>query len=106
MLNAPNHVVELAATDALHGHTMMLRQLNEVIEATTIGDEEALHFTTGAQCFAHGVPPEDSVCATHAISAAMARAAATGSRASRIGRPITSQVAPADKASRGVATRF
>ncbi len=57
---------------------------------------------------AQGHAPSEDVIPARACStsAAMARAAASGSAASRMGRPTTIQLAPAAMASRAVIVRF
>ena len=122
MPRASCHAIELEAIDARHRRAAALCEARDRIDlraalphevdllelvavdtdrlANRLESRDQPHAL--ALAFHHCLP----ACATPAIALAIARAAASGSSASRMGRPTTTQSAPSAIACSGVATRF
>src|ERR1700722_7274972 len=117
MANAARESVELRARGPLDTRAVIVCEASQGLElrrlfASARFDEDSLEsLSVGTDGLAHGLNARDETTAQPAFpaaatSSAMRRAAASGSAASRMGRPTTTHVAPARMASPAVIVRF
>src|SRR4051794_29559159 len=97
MANTARAVIELGAGCAHHRGALIAREPHQRFELRLIAffDDDSFDLcAVGPHGLAHGLQTHNEAHETYAISAAIARAAAAGSAASRIGRPTTMKSAP------------